>query len=112
MGAGNRGWGPGQGHVQDKGLVPDRIKRLAFDLGAVGLLFRDGVPHHSLLSVPGHRAALRYANPLLDAQQAVGVTKPWQEVRNKTPGSQPGSPEFPSSSPGPASSRESWIRSL
>lgn len=75
MGAGNRRW-MGQGHVQDKGLIPDRVKCLALDLGAMGLLLRDGVPHHSLLPMSGHRAALWYTNPLLDAQQAIGVTEP------------------------------------
>lgn len=75
MGAGNRGWLE-QGHVQDKGLVPDGIKCLALDLGAMGLLFRDGVLHHCLLPTSGHRAALCYTNLLLDAQQAVGVAEP------------------------------------
>lgn len=71
------GWGPGQGHVQDEGLVPDGVERLGDDLGAVRLLLRDGVLHHGLLPPPGPGAALRHARPLLNAQQAVGVTEPW-----------------------------------
>lgn len=74
-GAGNRGW-LGPGHIQDKSLIPDRIQGLALDLGAMGLLFRDGVPHHCLLPTSGHRAALWSTNPLLDAQQAIGVAEP------------------------------------
>ena len=65
-----------EGPVQDKGLVPDMVKRLALELGAMGLLLRDGVPHHCLLPTSGHRAALWRTNPLLDAQQAIGVTEP------------------------------------
>lgn len=74
-GAGNRRW-MGQDYVQDKGLIPDRIKCLALDLGAMSLLFRDRVPHHSFLPTSGHRAPLWYTNPLLYAQQAIGVTEP------------------------------------
>lgn len=71
------GWGPGQGHVQDEGLVPDGVERLGDDLGAVCPLLWDGVLHHSLLPPPGPGAALQRAHPLLNAQQAVGVTEPW-----------------------------------
>lgn len=65
----------GWGHVQDEGLIPDGVERLADDLRAVGLLLGDGVPHHSLLPTPGPWAAPWHAHPLLDAQQAVGVTE-------------------------------------
>lgn len=72
------GWALGLDHAQDEGLVPDGVECLGYDLGAVGLLLRDGVSHHGLLPTPGPGAAPWHGCPLLDdGQQAVGVTEPW-----------------------------------